>query len=349
MADFRESRNHHWLCFKACAAAIVLIAFYHTALRDNYLTSMEKRELLVSTGSQHLFSLLSVTSHSSLALHKLTLLVYNISNFRNFEANIFPMRYCYCVNNKTNDLTDFTAILLDVMGNSTSYLQEIFKSSSILSVSQTNNSECIYICVMAGKTDRDLSQLWEMESIKPLFNQTITGDVHKGNTSESPVVPVTTTTTLATTTRMATQAPFKERPGLGCPWKRPELLHMGGENEEPTSVISTTTTTTTTVSSQKLQPCLLELCKFFTQCLCRTYTKTRTKRYCVDTHPWYLKYTSEICRRVKRIAFSKTFSLLDWFRMKNSIPCRKQLHLVDTLRCAVSILHCQQSLTAQGS
>jgi len=28
---------------------------------------------------------------------------------------------------------DFTAILLDVMGNSTSYLQELFKSNSILS------------------------------------------------------------------------------------------------------------------------------------------------------------------------------------------------------------------------
>lgn len=64
------------------------------------------------------------------------------------------------------------------MGNSTSYLHELFKSSSILSggrfylnetlydvfaslangvlsacvsVSQRNNSDCIYICVMAGK------------------------------------------------------------------------------------------------------------------------------------------------------------------------------------------------------
>jgi len=34
----------------------------------------------VFSGSQHLFSLLSVTSHSSLSLHKLTLLVYN-SNY----------------------------------------------------------------------------------------------------------------------------------------------------------------------------------------------------------------------------------------------------------------------------
>lgn len=73
-------------------------------------------------------------------------------------------------------MSDFTAILLDVMGNSSTYLHELFKSSSIvsgmsnmshlsqwsvssvltvcflfLSVSQRNNSDCIYICVMAGK------------------------------------------------------------------------------------------------------------------------------------------------------------------------------------------------------
>ncbi|KAJ8337292.1 hypothetical protein SKAU_G00385120 [Synaphobranchus kaupii] len=360
MADHRESRNHHWLCLKACAAIILLMAFYHTVLQNNSLT-MEKRELLVSTeipveyidptsidltslvntlinstqsGSQQLFSLLSVTSHNSLALHKFTLLVYNISNFRNFQTKLFPTRYCYCVSNKTNDLTDFTAILLDVMGNSTSYLQEIFKSSSILSVDQTNSSECIYICVMAGKTDRDLSQLWEMESIKPLFNQTITADVHKGNTSlpestieshhlstgssiissteisqvqastihsTSPVPATTTTATLGTTARMSTQSPLRER--SGCPRKRPALLHARGGDEEAASV--TSSARAATVSAQKLQPCLLELCKFFSQCLCRAYTKARTKRYCVDTHPWYVQYTSEICRRVKRISYSK--------------------------------------------
>ncbi|XP_061111948.1 HERV-H LTR-associating protein 1 [Conger conger] len=290
MADHGESRNLHWFCIKACAAIILLMAFYHTVLQNNSLGSMEKRELLISTeipveyidpnsidltslvntlinstqsGSQQLFSLLSVTSHSSLSLHKFTLLVYNISNFRNFETKLFPMRFCYCVSNKTNDLTDFTAILLDVIGNSTSYLQEIFKSSSILSVDQSNNSECIYICVMAGKTDRDLSPLWEMESIKPLFNQTITADAHKG-----------------------------------CPRKRPGLRQVGGEEASVTN---------TTVTAQRLQPCLLELCKFFSQCLCRTYTKVAfvCYRYCVDTHPWYVQYTSEICRRVKRIAYSK--------------------------------------------
>ncbi|MBN3275672.1 HHLA1 protein, partial [Polyodon spathula] len=80
-----------------------------------------------------LFSLLSVTSHSSLALHKINILVYNISDFRNIDPSIFPMRHCYCLTNRTNDLTDFTAILLDIMDNTTSYLHELFKSNSILS------------------------------------------------------------------------------------------------------------------------------------------------------------------------------------------------------------------------
>ncbi|KAI3374532.1 hypothetical protein L3Q82_021102, partial [Scortum barcoo] len=85
------------------------------------------------SGSRQLFSLLSVTSYSSLALHKLTLLVYNISSITSLESSLFRRRFCYCVTNETNDLTDFTAILLDVMGNSTSYLHELFKSASILS------------------------------------------------------------------------------------------------------------------------------------------------------------------------------------------------------------------------
>ncbi|XP_061587384.1 HERV-H LTR-associating protein 1 [Cololabis saira] len=125
------------------------------------------------SGSRQLFSLLSVTSHSSLALHKLTLLVYNISGIRSLEAQAFRRRFCYCVTNETNDLTDFTALLLDVMGNSTSYVHELFKSSSILSVSQRNNSGCIYICVMAGKSDSEVSALWESGSVSPLFNQTV--------------------------------------------------------------------------------------------------------------------------------------------------------------------------------
>ncbi|KAJ8272933.1 hypothetical protein GJAV_G00095150 [Gymnothorax javanicus] len=325
MADHRKSRNHHWLYAKVCAALILLIVFYHTGLQNNSLNSIVKRDLLISTvipveyidptsidltplvntlidsthsGSHQLFSLLSVTSHSSLSLHKFTLLVYNISNFQNFETKVFPMRFCYCVSNQTNDLTDFTAILLDVIGNSSSYLQEIFKSSSILSVDQSNSSECIYICVMAGKSEEDLSKLWEMESIKPLFNQTVTADFHKGNASmpESPIgifssteisriqastlpAQAKTTATLGTTTRMVTWPLHRE--WSGCPRKGAERIHVGGGAAEAASVSSTSSTA---VSAQKLQPCLLELCKFFSQCLCHTYTRARRRRQAEHRH-----------------------------------------------------------------
>ncbi|GAA6079334.1 uncharacterized protein LOC113662132, partial [Tachysurus ichikawai] len=166
---------NHWVTMRISVAIVTLLPICTTI--PNH--SQWKRQILASTeipaehidpgsidltplintllnashaGSEHLFSVLSVTSHSSLALHKITLLVYNISSFQDFETSMLPLKYCYCVTNKTNDLTDFTAILLDVMGNSTSYLQELFKSSSILSVSQMRSSDCIYICVMAGKT-----------------------------------------------------------------------------------------------------------------------------------------------------------------------------------------------------
>ncbi|XP_057189477.1 HERV-H LTR-associating protein 1 [Triplophysa rosa] len=173
-----------WISIRFCVVIVTLFFIYVQVSRQNKLIQTEKRELLTSTeipaehidptsidltalvntlinasqpDSQNLFSLLSVTSHSSLSLHKLTLLVYNISNFQDIETSLFSSKYCYCLTNSTNDLTDFTAVLFDVMGNSTSYLQELFKSNSILSVSQKNSSDCIYICVMAGKTVISLS------------------------------------------------------------------------------------------------------------------------------------------------------------------------------------------------
>ncbi|XP_046733080.1 uncharacterized protein LOC124403405 [Silurus meridionalis] len=177
------------------------------------LTSLINTLLNAShASSEHLFSVLSVTSHSSLALHKITLLVYNISSFQDIETSMFPLRYCYCVTNKTNDLTDFTAILLDVMGNSTSYLQELFKSSSILSISQMKSSDCIYICVMAGKTDRDQPKLWD--SVPPLFNQTIVEHTHTAISadfpSSSPVHSAVSVTSpsVITTTATTSYAPL---------------------------------------------------------------------------------------------------------------------------------------------
>ncbi|NXS40138.1 HHLA1 protein, partial [Balaeniceps rex] len=132
-------------------------------------------------GTKKLFSLLSVTSHSSFAFHKVSVTIYNISNTKNIDPGKFPMHYCYCLNNVTNDLTDFTALLVDIIGNSTSYLTEIFKSTSILSVRQRNDSDCIYICVMTGQTVRNLSDFWEMLEKSPVINYTFSS-----NTSSDP-------------------------------------------------------------------------------------------------------------------------------------------------------------------
>ncbi|XP_030360478.1 HERV-H LTR-associating protein 1 [Strigops habroptila] len=127
-------------------------------------------------GTKKLFSLLSVTSYSSFAFHKVSVTIYNISNVKNVDPGKFPMHYCYCLNNVTNDLTDFTALLVDIIGNSTSYLTEIFKSTSILSVRQSNDSDCIYICVMAGQTGRNLSDFWEMLEKSPVINYTFSSN-----------------------------------------------------------------------------------------------------------------------------------------------------------------------------
>ncbi|KAM9235922.1 HERV-H LTR-associating protein 1 [Leptosomus discolor] len=127
-------------------------------------------------GTRKLFSLLSVTSYSSFAFHKVSVTVYNISNVKNVDPGQFPMHYCYCLNNVTNDLADFTALLVDIIGNSTSYLTEIFKSTSILSVRQSNDSDCIYICVMTGQTGRNLSDFWEMLEKSPVINYTFSSN-----------------------------------------------------------------------------------------------------------------------------------------------------------------------------
>ncbi|XP_071594802.1 HERV-H LTR-associating protein 1 [Heliangelus exortis] len=127
-------------------------------------------------GTKKLFSLLSVTSYSSFAFHKVSVTIYNISNVKNVDPGKFPMHYCYCLSNVTNDLTDFTALLVDIIGNSTSYLTEIFKSTSILSVHQSNDSDCTYICVMTGQTGRNLSDFWETVENSPIINYTFSSN-----------------------------------------------------------------------------------------------------------------------------------------------------------------------------
>ncbi|NXL84287.1 HHLA1 protein, partial [Alectura lathami] len=127
-------------------------------------------------GTKKLFSLLSITSYSSFAFHKVSVTIYNISSLKNVDPGKFPMHHCYCLNNVTNDLADFTALLVDIIGNSTSYLTEIFKSTSILSVRQSNNSDCIFICVMTGQTGRNLSDFWEILEKSPVINYTFSSN-----------------------------------------------------------------------------------------------------------------------------------------------------------------------------
>ncbi|XP_029381573.1 uncharacterized protein hhla1 [Echeneis naucrates] len=377
MAGSQKASGH--LFFIVCVSCFsLLILLGHVLRRRQTVDSRHTRDVLDSTespaqlidpaaidltplvnalinssqsGSRQLFSVLSVTSYSSLALHKLTLLVYNISSIRSIENSLFRRRFCYCVTNETNDLTDFTAVLLDVVGNSTSYLHELFKSTSILSVSQRNNSDCIYICVMAGKIGRELPEFWEVGSITPLFNQTIMEGPHREwNLSHvspsgmsSPFAGRVHSTSHATEVAAAgppptarqppTDTPRGQRPthedttscrpssppsaGLtttdrpGCPWRRPEL------SAQPASG----STEMTTVGAHKLQPCVLELCKFFSQCLCRRVDRrTRSSsRYCDDSHLWYEKHTPEVCRRVRRLSFSRSLKQRCLAKMCNKL------------------------------
>ncbi|XP_027754268.1 HERV-H LTR-associating protein 1 [Empidonax traillii] len=119
---------------------------------------------------------MQVAADGSFAFHKVSVTIYNISNAKNVDPGKFPMHYCYCLNNATNDLTDFTALLVDIIGNSTSYLTEIFKSTSILSVRQSNDSDCIYICVMTGQTGKNLSDFWEILEKSPVINYTFSSN-----------------------------------------------------------------------------------------------------------------------------------------------------------------------------
>ncbi|XP_021071831.1 HERV-H LTR-associating protein 1 [Mus pahari] len=148
--------------------------------------------------SKQFFSVLSITSYSSFAFHKVSVAIYNISNPKTVDPAKFPTRHCYCLSNRTNDLSDFTALLVDIVGNSTSYLTEIFKSTSILSVSQTNESDCVFICVMVGKSGRNLSDFWEMVEKSPVINYTFTSGVSSALG--------TTTRGTARTSRLMTQS-----------------------------------------------------------------------------------------------------------------------------------------------
>uniref|UniRef100_A0A8B9ZI01 HERV-H LTR-associating 1 n=1 Tax=Anas platyrhynchos TaxID=8839 RepID=A0A8B9ZI01_ANAPL len=324
-------------------------------------------------GTKKLFSLLSVTSYSSFAFHKVSVTVYNISSLKNVDPGKFPMHYCYCLNNVTNDLADFTALLVDIIGNSTSYLTEIFKSTSILSVRQSNDSDCIYICVMTGQTGRNLSDFWEILEKPPVINYTFSSNTSSdlgkyilGNkkkqqqhtplalkgedipTTRSPPWPKTVGakgsgfpllhldasgprgtvgTPPAAEEILAPSSAFQTSPGELCtqdqnllyPISSGEILWDKFMNyftvmfflECPQAIFkeSRVTSPPVTVIVQKINPCVMELCRFFQLCLCvgrRKYFRKEAMRYCVEYYSWFLKNASYVCERVKRVAYSHT-------------------------------------------
>ncbi|XP_069075344.1 HERV-H LTR-associating protein 1 [Pleurodeles waltl] len=54
---------------------------------------------------------------------------------------------------------------------------------------------------------------------------------------------------------------------------------------------------------QNINPCVMELCRFFHQCLCvseRRSPRKESQRYCIQNYSWYLKHATYICERAKR-------------------------------------------------
>ncbi|KAF4798205.1 HERV-H LTR-associating protein 1 [Turdus rufiventris] len=237
-------------------------------------------------GTKKLFSLLSVTSYSSFAFHKVSVTIYNLSNAKNIDPGKFPMHYCYCLNNVTNDLTDFTALLVDIIGNSTSYLTEIFKSTSILSVRQSNDSDCIYICVMAGQTGKNLSDFLEILEKSPVINYTFSSNT-SSDLADMSMFWMQTVSPQGASKLMHTEP--------GCPQA---LLREPRVTSPPVTLIV-----------QKINPCVMELCRFFQLCLCvghRRYSRKEAMRYCVEYYSWFVKNASYVCETAKRVAYSHT-------------------------------------------
>ncbi|KAM8811094.1 HERV-H LTR-associating protein 1 [Eudromia elegans] len=366
------------------AKSVDLAAVNLTELVNNMLGTALK-------GSKKFFSLLSVTSYSSFAFHKVSVTIYNISNLKGVDPGKFPVRHCYCLNNTTNDLTDFTALLVDILGNSTSYLTEIFKSTSILSVNQSNNSDCIYICMMTGQTGRNLSNFWEMLDKFPVINYTFSSntsadtdldlivsssmklqedlnktmdtsaehtwrskregipptrvpswpktagvkgsgfqslenwDVWKARGTVGAVKDATATTPAAEmsatwtqpvlpqeTSKLMQADPDVSSSALSTPPYRPGvvvMLHSATRCPQAVLKESLGTSPPVTVIAQKINPCVMELCRFFQLCLCvsrRRYSRKEAMRYCVEYYSWFLKNASYVCEKVKRKVYSQT-------------------------------------------
>ncbi|KAG8515483.1 HERV-H LTR-associating protein 1, partial [Galemys pyrenaicus] len=386
-----ERGKRHFLLPRKSCRDIVFYSLSELPARWVDLPALNLTELVNSMltralkGSRNFFSLLSITSYSSFAFHKVSVAIYNISNLRAVDPVKFPTRYCYCLNNRTNDLSDFTALLVDVIDNSTSYLTEIFKSTSILSVSQTNESDCIFICVMTGKSGRNLSDFWEMAEKSPVINYTFTSSVsgvqttrrvagtpwvtvHRqleastvrvpwaqtigekapggppwehpfpmppgstgaeepmstwvvsgspARTGAAPSSPPRASPTSGTQTPIPTKAPAPKYPHTGVlpeawpfsPGEEPALAPRPQASRCPQPFLKEwgKTAVPPTLALQKLNPCLMELCRFFQQCLCVSHRRDpgiEAMRSCLEYYSWFLTNATHICQRTQRASQS---------------------------------------------
>ncbi|XP_032875557.1 HERV-H LTR-associating protein 1 [Amblyraja radiata] len=333
MQKFRRS-----LCVRLCVGLIGFILFISIASKNQRENVWWKRALLMSTelpvgsldpdaidltelvnkmintaleGNQQFFSLLGVTSHSSLALHKVSILIYDISSFWIIDSSVFPLKYCYCLNNRTNDLTDFTAVVVDFVGNTTSFFKEIFKSNSILYVSK-NETDCIFICVMAGVLDRDMTSPWFSDSMQPVINETFYN--RKPTKTASTTVSTLITTATEGLGRMKTTT-LQAQPPTGSPKYEAQAtpsITIGQVHSNCRGVPRHKEKEKPIVGVQTINRCVLELCRFFQRCLCKMKRRIQTKRtalmYCTDYYSWYQAQKNNICKITK--GFSSLRSLM---------------------------------------
>ncbi|KAB1258231.1 HERV-H LTR-associating protein 1 [Camelus dromedarius] len=269
--------------------------------------------------STKFFSLLSITSYSSFAFHKFAVAIYNrmpcgsfpflVSHLRPVDLARFPARYCYCLNNGTNDLSDFTALLVDVIGNSTSYLTEIFKADTIILITTTTiiisfllMPEALPLCfcvqwmvtvitaVLLGSmnlTFLPFGLIKRAVELSPLYRGIgrSWGGTHPPLAHRLRVLPRLRPPDIHRQVMSLPGGPlplekrqlwsqdptrFQVRAGTpSLPWFVSALdkgFALGCP--EPSLRDGAMTATPLTLAIQELNPCLMELCRFFQQCLC---------------------------------------------------------------------------------
>ncbi|MEJ1281690.1 HERV-H LTR-associating 1 [Cricetulus griseus] len=151
-------------------------------------------------------------------------------------------------------LKDFTALLVDIVGNSTSYLTEIFKSTSILSA-PGNVARTPWV------TNRET---WA-PTVPVSVSQTMDDSTPKGppwaslpSTSASP----------ADTQQPRSIGSLVHPAGLQTTPSRLAQPSVASGCPQPLLKEGTITDAPLHLAMKKLNPCLMELCRFFQQCLC---------------------------------------------------------------------------------